>query len=123
MKNIFNYTFFQIHQSLKRAKNLTPVASSIMLFASMQLLNIITFTILFKVNLEPFLVFKALTFGFYIIILIALNGIYFLFKGRYKKIYEKFITESKEQRKKGWNYVRLYMILSIVAIIVVLVYK
>jgi len=122
MKNIYNYTFFLIHQSLVKTKDLTPVGTSIIVFSFNQFVNILTVLLLFKVKID-YLLSKALYVGFCFVLLCLINALYLLLKKRYKIIEEKYLVESEQQIKKGWTYVRLYMTLSVIILFAVIIFK
>ncbi len=123
MKNIYDYIFFQLEQSLERAKSITSVSTAIMLFAFIQGVNILTILKLLKVELEPLLIFNLFTFVLFFIVLVVLNGLYLIIKMNYKNIIATYIVKSEEERKKGWIYVRLYLIVSIILFFVIIIYR
>jgi hypothetical protein len=122
MKNVYNYTFFQIHQSLVKTKDLTPVGTSIIVFSFNQFVNVLTILLLFKVKID-YLLSKSLYIGICFVLLCFINALYLLIKKKYKIIIEEYLVESEQQIKKGWTYVRLYMILSVIILFAVIIFK
>lgn len=122
MKNVYCYTFFQIHQSLVRTKDMTPIGTSIIVFSFNQFINILTILLLFKVKFD-FLLSKAIYIGACFILLCVINALYLLINNKYKIILERYLVESDKQIKKGWTYVRLYMILSVIILFTVIVFR
>jgi hypothetical protein len=123
MKNLYDYTFFQIYQSIVRAKNITPVGSTILVLSFNLGLNALTLMVLCNVDLSLLLRNQKAYVIFFYLTICLINGFYFIRNKKYQIITEKYLAESEQEKKKGWNYVRLYMILSIAMLFTVIIYR
>lgn len=123
MKNIYDYTFFQLQQSLERAKNLTPVGTAILILSFNMGLNFLTLLVLLNNNFLRAIKNAELYIIIFYVMVCCINALLLVRNKRHKIIIEKYIAEPEQQRKKGWTYVRLYMILSVVVLFIVIIYR
>jgi len=121
MKNFYDYTFFQIQQSLLRSKNYTPVGTAILLLSGLECFNIMTLIVLFKIEtLKSLGSNYQYPLSLYLLICL-INTLYFVINKKYKFIIDNYLLDSEDKRKKGWKYVLFYMISTIILLFVVVI--
>lgn len=114
-KNPYSFLYFYIHRSIKKSGSNTSVASTILLFSTLQCFNILVLLKLFKLL---GLFSPKLVFSIYLLVIVT-NVIVTFRKNGLNKMIEAYADCSEERHKKNWMLTLGYMLGSFFLIIIV----
>lgn len=117
----FDYLFYKVYRVVLKSswQNISEFATSIYIAFLLSINIITTSELLFKLKTIPEIFSNKYQSMKLCVILIILSFLIFLWKGRYKKIIERFSTENDKESKRGNVLVLFYLIISVLMIFVV----
>jgi hypothetical protein len=122
---MLDYLYYKLYRAFLLS-SIKDIAAYVAPIAVGSLLGINIFVIngfLAKLDLIPFFYSSSFQAGFFTVLLMVIFAFYYLTKGRYKRIIEKYTDESNAQRIKGNVIVAIYVSVSFIAIFAVAFFK
>ncbi|PQV56477.1 hypothetical protein CLV53_1396 [Sediminibacterium magnilacihabitans] len=122
---MLDYLYYKLYRAFLRS-SIKDIAVYVAPVAVGSLLGVNLFVIngfLAKLDLLPFFYSSSFQAGFFTVLLMVIFAFYYLAKGRYKRIIEKYTDEPNAQRIRGNVIVALYVSISFIAIFAVAFFK